>query len=162
MSDATHNVNLIRIFNSPLQKVWKAWTDAEEVMKWWGPMGFSCPVAKMDVRVGGVSLVCMGAPKEWGGKDMYNSWTYSVIVPLQRLEYIVTFTDADGNKFDPIEVGAPPGIPFEVPHVIIFKEISSNETEVTITEYGYATAEMCNLSKMGMEQCLDKMAASFQ
>jgi hypothetical protein len=34
-------------------------------------------------------------------------------------------------------------------------------TEVTVTEYGYATEQARDLSRAGMEQCLDKMAATF-
>jgi hypothetical protein len=29
---------------------------------------------------------------------------------------------------------------------------------MTVTEYGYTTEEACDLSRAGMEQCLDKMA----
>lgn len=34
-------------------------------------------------------------------------------------------------------------------------------TEITVTEYGCTTEEARNLSKVGMEQCLDKWAAIF-
>ena len=48
-----------RVFDAPVEAVWKAWTDAEQVKKWWGPDGFTAPVAKLDFREGGTSLVCM-------------------------------------------------------------------------------------------------------
>jgi hypothetical protein len=32
---------------------------------------------------------------------------------------------------------------------------------MTVTEHGYTTEEARDLSKAGMEQCLDKMAAMF-
>src|SRR5688572_16981714 len=99
----THNVVVIRVFDAPVEQVWKAWGDPEYVMQWWGPTGFTCPLAKMDFREGGTSLVCMRAPKEFGGQDMYNTWTYKKIVPMQRIEYILKFTDKDGNPFDPAE-----------------------------------------------------------
>jgi hypothetical protein len=50
-------------------------------MQWWGPEGFTCPVAKMDFREGGTSLVCMSSP-EYG--DLYSNWEYQKIVPMQR------------------------------------------------------------------------------
>ena len=62
-----------RVFGAPVEQAWKAWVDPEYVMQWWGPEGFTCPVAKMDFREGGTSLVCMRAPKEFGGQDMYNT-----------------------------------------------------------------------------------------
>ena len=37
---------ITRVFNAPTELVWKAFTDAELVMRWWGPDKFSSPDAK--------------------------------------------------------------------------------------------------------------------
>jgi uncharacterized protein YndB with AHSA1/START domain len=84
-------------------------------MRWWGPTGFTSPMVKMDFRVGGRSLVCMRAPKEFGGQDMFNTWTYQKIDSLERIEFILNFSDKDGNKLNPAKIGLPPGIPEDVP-----------------------------------------------
>jgi len=131
-------------------------------MRWWGPTGFTSPMAKMDFRVGGRSLVCMRAPKEFGGQDMFNTWTYQKIDSLERIEFILNFSDKDGNKLSPAKMGLPPGIPEDVPHVIVFRKLGENKTEMTVTEFGYASQETVNMSKAGLEQCLDKMATSFK
>jgi len=47
MSIKKKDLVFTRVFNAPVTQVWKAWTDAERVKKWWGPDGFSCPVARM-------------------------------------------------------------------------------------------------------------------
>ncbi|RPJ50869.1 MAG: SRPBCC domain-containing protein [Chloroflexi bacterium] len=163
MSDApgTYNMVLTRVFNAPVEEVWKAWSDSEQVMRWWGPNGFTAPVARMDFREGGTSLVCMRAPKEFGGQDMYNTWTYKKIVPMQRIEFIQNFTDPDGKKLAPTEVGLPPDIPFDVRHVVTLKSLDERKTELTVTEYGYASEQIVAISRSGMEQCFDKMAATF-
>lgn len=157
----THDLVVTRVFNASLASIWKTWSDPELVMKWWGPVGFTSPSCKMDFREGGVSLVCMRAPKEFGGQDMYNTWTYKKIIPLQRIEYVLSFSDKDSNKVDPSKMGVPPGVPEDVPHVIIFKALGNNKTEITVTEHGYTTDQARNMSKAGLEQCLDKMAAIF-
>jgi uncharacterized protein YndB with AHSA1/START domain len=113
----------------------------------------------MEFRVGGTSLVCMRAPKEYGGQDTYNTWTYTRIEPNQRIEFTNHFSDSSGNKLNPSTLGLPPGIPFEVPHVITFKALSPTQTEMTVTEYGYTNEQVRDFSKSGLEQCLDKMAA---
>ncbi len=146
-----------RVFDAPVQLVWKAWTDPEHVMRWWGPKGFTSPVAKMDVREGGMSLVCMRSPE---GRDLYNTWTYREIVPMQRIEFVMDWADKDGRRIDPVTIGLPPDIPRDVRHVVTFKAVSGNRTEMTVTEYGYTSDHMFDLSKAGLEQCLDKMAAS--
>ena len=35
-------VLITRTFNLPIDKVWKAWTDAESFKKWWGLKNYSC------------------------------------------------------------------------------------------------------------------------
>jgi len=150
-----------RVFNAPVERVWKAWTDPQQVMQWWGPTGFTSPFAKMDVREGGTSLVCMRAPKEFqGGRDMYSTWTYTKIVPLREIEYLHHFADKDGNRVAPATMGLPPDMPEEVRNLVTFKAVGGNKTELTVTEYDWPLGQMMEMSKIGMEQCLDKMAAS--
>ena len=157
-----------RVFDAPVEQVWKAWSDSDEVKKWWGPTGFTCPVAEMDFREGGTSLVCMRAPKEYGGQDLYSTWTYTKIVPNERIEYTFNFADKDGNKLTPAQMGVPAGVPEDGHHVITFKDLGdpstglrAGRTEMTMTEHGYTSDQAHDLSKAGLEQCLDKMAASF-
>jgi uncharacterized protein YndB with AHSA1/START domain len=157
----TYTVVSTRVFDAPVERVWAAWCDQDKVKRWWGPHGFSVPVARMDVRVGGVSLVGMRAPAEYGLPDMYNTWTYTAVVPPERLEFIVHFTDAEGRRLAPAQLGLPPGIPNSVPHVVVFKPLGPHRTELTQTEYGYTTEQARDMSKAGLEQVLDKLAALF-
>jgi uncharacterized protein YndB with AHSA1/START domain len=171
MTDTTNRAKerdlvVTRVFDAPVEQVWRAWADPEYVMQWWGPQGFTSPLARMDFHEGGISLVCMRAPPEFGGQDMYNTWTYLKIEPNKLIEFILNFTDQDGTKFDPAAMGMPPGIPSDVRHVITFKASPSSEpgtgqTELTVTEYGYTSDQAHNISKAGLEQCLDKMAVIF-
>jgi uncharacterized protein YndB with AHSA1/START domain len=156
-----HDLTVTRVFSAPVEDVWKAWTESEQVKRWWGPHGFTVPVADMDVREGGRSLVCMRAPKEYGGQDLYNTWTYRKVQPHQRLEFILNFADKDGNRLDPATLGLPPGIPQDVPHVITFTPAGDGRTEMTITEYGYTSRQAHDQSKAGLDQVLDKLAATF-
>lgn len=161
-NQATRNMTFTQTFDAPVERVWKQWSESENVMRWWGPKGFTSPLAKMDFREGGVSLVCMRAPKEFGGMDMYNTWSYKKIVPHERIEFVLNFCDKDGNKLDPAKMGLPPGIPQDVPHVITFKTVGDNKTEMTVIEYGYTLEEAVELSKAGLKECLDKMAESLK
>lgn len=154
-----HNVVVNRVFDAPVARVWRAWTDPEDVRRWWGPTGFTAPLARMDVREGGTSLVCMRAPAEYGGQELYHTWTYGAIERPARLAFVSRFADRDGATIDPAQAGIPAGVPREVPHVISLTALGDDRTELIVTEYGYGTAEARDLSRSGMEQCLDKMAA---
>ena len=54
----THNMSISRRFDAPVARVWKAWREADQVMRWWGPVGFTSPRRKMNFREGGTTLVC--------------------------------------------------------------------------------------------------------
>ena len=151
---------ITRTFDAPVEAVWRAWHDPQLVRQWWGPTGFTSPRADMDFREGGRSLVCMRAPKEFGGQDYYNTWTYSRIVPMERIEFVSHLMDEHGNLVDRAQMGLPLGVPEAVPHVITFRPAGDGLTELTIAEQGYTTDQARDISRAGMEQCLDKMAAS--
>ena len=149
-----------RIFNASIEEVWKVWTESEYIKQWWGPDEFICPFAKIDFKEGGTSLVCMQAPKEFGGQTHYNIWKYTKIVYLKRIEFIMNLADRDGNKKKPIEVGMPSDFPEDIRTVVTFKEINPNEAEMTVTENA-DFGQMTHLAKLGLEQSLDKAKLIF-
>jgi uncharacterized protein YndB with AHSA1/START domain/predicted enzyme related to lactoylglutathione lyase len=156
----THDVAVTRVLDAPVEEAWTAWTQPERVMRWWGPTGFTSPRAELDVREGGTSLVCMRAPADYGGQDLYNTWTYRAVVPPERLEFELGFTDADRAPL-PAE-SIPPGVPRAVRHEITLRPVGDGRTELTVREFGYRTAEARDVSRVALEQCLDKMVAMFR
>jgi uncharacterized protein YndB with AHSA1/START domain len=44
---------LTRVINAPRELVFRAWTDPEQIPKWFGPSGFVCTTHEIDIRVGG-------------------------------------------------------------------------------------------------------------
>ena len=160
----THDLVVTRVFDAPIELAWKAWTDPEYVMKWWGPKYFTSPSAKIDLRVGGTSLVCMRAPKEFGGMDMYSTWVYREILPMERIEFVQNLSDETGNLLDPATLGLPPEFPRDTRTVVTFKDLGNGKTEMTVTEYNMPTAEteMGRNAELGLNQSLDKLVASLR
>jgi uncharacterized protein YndB with AHSA1/START domain len=157
MASESSDVVVTRTFDVPRERVWRAWSDPDEVMKWWGPQGFTSPTCRMDFREGGVTLVCMRSDQ---GGDLYNTWTYRSIEPPERIEFVQGFADENGGPVAPQDLGLPPGIPQEVRHVVTLTALDDGSTELTVHEYGYPNAEIATVSRAGMEQCIDKMASS--
>ncbi len=62
----TLDLTVTRTFDVPVEQVWRAWTESEYVKQWWGPAGFTAPIAAMDVREGGASLdpAALGLPPD--------------------------------------------------------------------------------------------------
>jgi uncharacterized protein YndB with AHSA1/START domain len=55
---------ITRFIDAPLELVWKAWTEAEQVKRWWGPKDYTSPTCKLDLQVGGSFLFAMRAPAD--------------------------------------------------------------------------------------------------
>jgi uncharacterized protein YndB with AHSA1/START domain len=153
--DTTKNMVITRIFHVSAEKLFNAWADGELVKKWWGPRGFTAPVANMNFKEGNASLVAMRTPE---GLDMYNLWYYIKIVPNREIEFVQYWSNKNRQRITAADAGLPPVLPNEVRHVITFKSMEEHKTQITITEYGYSSDEIVKISKAGMGECLDKMA----
>ncbi len=163
MTDAIKKEDLVvtRIIDAPLELVWKAWTEPEHIMRWWGPKHYTSPSCKVDLREGGKYIFCMRAPKDHGGQDMYTAGVYKKIVPMKYLEFTQGLSDKDGNPIDPIQVGMPPDFPEEIRTTIVF-EAKGNMTELTITEYDWPMSQMSVYSYAGLHQSMDKLSESLK
>lgn len=156
------DVHAQRVVSASAGAVFAAWTTPELVRRWWGPAGFTCPVADLDVREGGVSLVVMRAPAGTDLPDIHNTWSYTRVQPDRRLEYLSRFVAADRTALTPSEAGLPgDGVPDTVPHVVTFESLTDATSRVTVRESGYTTRFARDLSAEGMRQCLDKLATLF-
>ena len=83
-----------RVFDAPREIVWRAWTDCEELMKWFGPKGSSIPHAKLDLRPGGIFHYAM---RTQDGHEMWGKWVFREIVAHEKLVMISSFSDAQGG-----------------------------------------------------------------
>jgi len=75
---------ITRTFAAPRELVWRAWTDPQQIVKWWGPNGFTNTLFEMDVRPGGVWRHMMHGPD---GTDYPNEVAYIEVVEPERLVY---------------------------------------------------------------------------
>lgn len=71
-----------RDFTAPRELVWNAMTQAEHVVHWWGPRGFTSTVESLDFRVGGVWKIVMHGPD---GTDYPNEHHFQEIVPFEKI-----------------------------------------------------------------------------
>jgi uncharacterized protein YndB with AHSA1/START domain len=81
---------ITRVVNAPRSRVWKAWTDAKELKKWWGPKGFEVVSTKVDLKPGGIFHYLLRSPN---GQEMWGKFVYREIAPEERLVFISSFSD---------------------------------------------------------------------
>ena len=54
---------ITRVFDAPRPLVFKAWTQPEHIVRWWGPKGFTLTACEMDFRPGGAFRFSMRSPE---------------------------------------------------------------------------------------------------
>jgi uncharacterized protein YndB with AHSA1/START domain len=81
---AERTMVLERVIKAPRDVVWGAWVNPETLPQWWGPDGFSCRTARIDLRTGGEWVFDMIGPD---GTVYPNHHRYIEMRPEQRLAY---------------------------------------------------------------------------
>ena len=124
-----------RIFEAPVDLIWKMWTEAEHFKHWYGPGGASIPTAKMDVRVGGRRLICMEMQTPNGVMQMWFTGEYREVVPDKRLVYTESVSDESGNVVSPADMGMPEDHPVTTEVTIELEDIGGR-TKMIMTHAG--------------------------
>ncbi|MEO5930932.1 MAG: SRPBCC domain-containing protein [Candidatus Kapaibacterium sp.] len=143
------------MFDAPRELVWKAWTDPEHLVKWWGPKNFTAPFASIDLRVGGKYLYCMRSPE---GRDFWSTGTYREIIPLERLVCTDSFADADGNVVPASHYGMG-DFPLALEVTITFEEHDGG-TRMTLNHAGIPAGKIRAMTGTGWNESFDKLAES--
>jgi len=91
---ANKKLMVVREFDAPVAKVWKAWTDSRILDTWWAPKPWKANTKSMDFREGGVWLYWMQGP---GGEKNYCRADFIKIVPNKSYEGDDAFCDENGK-----------------------------------------------------------------
>jgi len=155
MSNATVSEDAVvieRTFDAAVDLIWRMWTDPEHFKMWYGPNGFTVPVAEMDVRVGGKHLFCMESPD--GNMKMWSTGEYTEVVPNERLVYTDSPADENGNVVSPSAMGMPDGYPATTEVTVLLEDLGGR-TKMVMTHAGIP-ADSPGAS--GWNQAFDKLA----
>ncbi len=116
--DAAREITATRVFDAPRELVWQMWSDPFQIVRWWGPKGFSTTMHEMNFRPGGNWRFVMHGPD---GRNYDNHSVYREIVEPERIVY----SHLSGPLFDATAT---------------FKDLGGR-TEVTVRMV-FATAEL--------------------
>lgn len=147
---------ITRVFNAPREKVWKAWTEPEYSKRWWGPKGFTTPVSKIDLRVGGAYLNCMRSPE---GQDFWSTGIYREIVEPARLIYTDSFADEKGTVVPAAHYGMSGDWPLTLLVMVTLVE-EGGGTKMTLRHIGIPAGTMSEMCEAGWKQSFDRLAES--
>jgi uncharacterized protein YndB with AHSA1/START domain len=127
----TNTIRLHRVFRATPERIYRAFLDADAMVKWLPPNGFTGRVHNMDAKVGGTFK--MSFTNFTTGKSHSFGGQYLELVPHERLRYTDNFDD--------------PNLPGEIRVTVTLKKVSCG-TEVNIVQEGVPDvipAEACYL-----------------
>lgn len=150
---------ITRVFDAPRELVWRAWTEPEHMMMWWGPKEFTASVCKIDLQVGGKYLSCMKQKSD--GKEYWSTGVYKEIVPFERLVCTDSFADENGNVIPASEYGMGDEFPTEMEVIVTFDDLGE-KTKLKIRHIGMPGGEHGEMANQGWNESLDKLAETLK
>ena len=138
---STNSVRLHRVLRAAPERVYRAFLDADAMVKWLPPNGFTGKVHELDARVGGtykMSFTNFTTQKShaFGGK-------YLELVPYERIRHTDTFDDAN--------------LPGEMVTTITLKKVFCG-TELTCVQEGIPAMIPAEACYLGWQESLALLA----
>lgn len=134
-------VSFHRVMRAQPEKVYRAFLDADAVVKWLPPHGFTCKVHHMDPKVGGTYK--MSFTNFTTGKSHSFGGEYIELKPHERIRY--------SDKFDD------PNLPGEMKTTIDLKKVSCG-TELNIVQDGIPSVIPPEACYLGWQESLALLA----
>lgn len=138
---APRAVKLHRVFAASPEKVYRAFLEAEALVRWLPPYGFTAKVTRMKAEVGGsfrMSFTNFGT-----GQKISFGGEYLELVPNRRIRYTDRFDD--------------PNLPGEIIVTIALKPVSCG-TEIDITQENLPEVIPLEACYLGWQQSLNQLA----
>ena len=134
-------IEITRVYDAPRELVWRAWTEPEELVQWWGPPGWSTPLESvtMDVRPGGEFRLTSVSDE---GVEMPVAGVYREVV---EQELLVLDEPAEQAWHEGSE------------SVVTFTDLGGGRTEVVIRAMIQTTDEMRQNAERGMRATFDRL-----
>jgi uncharacterized protein YndB with AHSA1/START domain len=133
---------ITRVFDAPRELVFRAWTDPQQLTRWWGPAGFSTPSVALEVAPGGAWRTCIRSSED--GRDYWSRGHYTEVVPPERLAFTFRWEDEDSP---------------ETVVTVSFDDQGGGKTRMTFRQAVFASAEERDDHESGWSECFDDLAA---
>jgi uncharacterized protein YndB with AHSA1/START domain len=134
-------LQLRRTFHAPRERVFRAWTSAEELKRWHAPPSHTTSLAEIDLRVGGKYRIHMRAPD---GAEHRAVGVYREIDPPKKL--VFTWTWEGGEMGDTLVT-------------VEFRDRGAT-TELVLTHELFPNDEARDQHAVGWNAVLDNLAQS--
>lgn len=125
LADLPIELVVTREIAAPRELVFRAFTEAEHLARWWGPKGYTMRSQKLDLRPGGIYHYHLRSP---AGHEMWGKFVYVEIAAPERVVFISAFSDPESNT---VRAEFDPNWPLEVMNTMTFSE-RAGKTTITL------------------------------
>lgn len=115
-------------FDAPIDMVFEAWTDPEQLLEWFAPEGCNIIYKKIELYEGGEYLSCLKNP-QYG--DCWCKGKYISIDAPHTFIFTMVITNANGDDVNPVDVGMSADWPASTTVKISFNE-ENGKTKMTL------------------------------
>ena len=133
-------LELKRVLAAPPATVFAAFSDPNELAKWWGPNGFTVPSLEFEPRVEASYRIEMQPPE---GDRFYLTGVFRAVDPPARLVYTFVWEEPDPDDV-------------ETQVELRFRDLGRS-TEVALTQAPFRTEARRALHRDGWTDSLDKL-----
>jgi uncharacterized protein YndB with AHSA1/START domain len=148
------DLRISRTFNAPRERVFQAWADPAQLVRWCAPHGCTLEFQRFDFRPGGGFRHALRNPQI---KDCLCSAVYREIVPPERIVFDIFFSDEHGNLVEPASVGADAEWPRELTVTLSFVE-EAGKTRMTLHQSVPELVAKRTGAYQSWEQMFDRLA----
>lgn len=106
----TNEVFIEDSFSAPVERVFRAWTDPEKLVKWFAPEGCTIRFKMLNIEEGGQFHSCISNP-QYG--DCWCIGEYKEVTPNSRIVFTMINADENGKPVNPADIGMDPDWPGE-------------------------------------------------
>lgn len=148
-------IEITRVFNADLDKVWRFWTSAPGIAQWWGPVGFESRVAALDVRTGGEFDIVLKAVDAQQVKYLSDHG-----IPLEsHARGTYTEVDAPRRLAWRSRIDFVPGVaPYDIESGVDLRALDDGRTEIVFRSERMHDAMWTRNAEAGWTQQLDRLA----
>jgi uncharacterized protein YndB with AHSA1/START domain len=147
-------VTITRVFDAPRERVFRAWTDPQTLVRWFAPHGCAVRFRAIDVRPGGEFHSCIRTPD---GTECWCRGVYREVVAPSRLVFTMAVANERGDPVDPVDVGMDPEWPRET-LVTVTLEDAAGKTRLTLHQTVRESLARRTGAHPSWLQMLDRMA----
>jgi uncharacterized protein YndB with AHSA1/START domain len=137
-ASAGRELVITRVFDAPRPLVFKAWTERERVVRWYGPHGFSTTLFESDTRAGGAWRGRMRSPE---GRELAQHGVVREVVEPQRFAFTFQWDDEPA--------------PEQLVTVILAER--GGQTEMTFRQGPFQTTEARDSHREGWNESFDRL-----